>query len=68
VAKKKAGKKVEATKARRDVRAVRLDLSPSDHDRLTACAERRGLSLSSYARMAVLEMIRRDEKEEGGRA
>lgn len=65
MAKKKVGKKVEATKPKRDVRAVRLDLTPGDHDRLTECAERRGLSLSSYARMAVLDMIRRDEREAG---
>ena len=53
----------EETKPKRDVRSVRLDLTPADHDRLAECAERRGLSLASYARMAVLDLVRRDEKD-----
>jgi hypothetical protein len=40
---------------------VRLDLSPADHERLERCAKERGLSKSSYARMAVLERIKADE-------
>jgi hypothetical protein len=61
MAKKKRAAKVEATKEERATRPVRLDLSPTDHERLERCARRLGLSKSSYARMAVLERIRADE-------
>jgi hypothetical protein len=47
----------------REVKGVRLDLSPTDHDRLDRCARERGLSMASYARQAVLTMIRSDERE-----
>lgn len=42
---------------------IRLDVSPPDYDRAAICAEARGLTLSSYARMAVLDFIKRDERE-----
>jgi hypothetical protein len=45
----------------KDARPVRLDLSAADHRRLERCARERGLSKASYARMAVLELIRADE-------
>jgi hypothetical protein len=65
MAKKTGARKVTATATRkRSGKAVRLDLSPKDHDRLEQAAEARGLSKSSYARMAVLTLIRQDE--EGG--
>jgi hypothetical protein len=67
MAKKATGaKKVEATAAprRRTGKAVRLDLSTKDHDRLERAAEDRGLTKASYARMAVLALIKQDE--EGG--
>jgi hypothetical protein len=67
MAKKAIGaKKVEATAAptkKRSGKAVRLDLSPKDHDRLERASEERGLSKSSYARMAVLALIRQDEEK-----
>jgi hypothetical protein len=61
-----APKKITATKPIRTVKGVRLDLSPSDHDRLERCAKERGLNMSSYARQAVLATIRGDEREERG--
>jgi hypothetical protein len=67
MAKKATGeKKVEATATptrKRTGKAVRLDLSPKDHDRLERAAEERGLSKSSYARMAVLALIKQDEED-----
>ncbi len=69
MAKKTTGAKkmgATATPARkRSGKAVRLDLSPKDHDRLDRAAEERGLSKSSYARMAVLAYIKQDEEERG---
>jgi hypothetical protein len=65
MAKKVTGaKKVEAVAAprRRTGKAVRLDLSEKDHDRLERAAEERGLSKSSYARMAVLALVKQDEE------
>jgi hypothetical protein len=66
MAKKAIGaKQVEATASptrKRSGKAVRLDLSPKDHDRLERAAEERGLSKSSYARMAVLALIKQDEE------
>ena len=67
--KKTGAKKVQATATpkRRFANAVRLDLSDRDYERLERVAEERGLNKSSYARMAVLAQIRRDESEgEGG--
>jgi hypothetical protein len=57
---KKGGKKVRAKEA---TRPVRLDLAVADCLRLEDCARRKGLSMASYARMAVLEAIRKDEAE-----
>jgi hypothetical protein len=67
MAKKTTGAtKVTATATRkRSGKAVRLDLSPRDHDRLEKAAEERGLSKSSYARMAVLALIKQDEETKG---
>lgn len=63
-------KKVTATATatrKRTGKAVRLDLSPKDHDRLEQASEARGLSKSSYARMAVLALIRQDEETKGSK-
>ena len=65
---KPGAKKMGATATpvrKRTGKAVRLDLSPKDHDRLERASEERGLSKSSYARMAVLALIKRDEEERG---
>ena len=68
MAKQETGaKKVDATATRprkRSGKAVRLDLSPKDHDRLERAPEERGLSKSSYARMVVLALIKQDEEED----
>ncbi len=61
---KKKSIKPDLSPAGRDIRTVRLDLRPDDFDRLDRCAQRRGLSKASYARMAVLDLIRSDEAEE----
>jgi hypothetical protein len=58
---KKRVAKVTKTKAAPAAKAVRLDLSPRDHQRLERNAAALGLSMSSYARMAVLERMKADE-------
>jgi hypothetical protein len=68
MAKKAMGaKKVEtiATPRKRTGKAIRLDLSAKDNDRLERVSEERGLSKSSYARMAVLALIKQHEDERG---
>jgi hypothetical protein len=60
---KKRAKKVNAVKEERTTKAVRLDLNPTDHGRLERCARERGLNMSSYARMAVLKLIKEDESQ-----
>ena len=66
MAKKSAGaKKVNAVQEERTAKAVRLDLSPKDFGRLERCAERRGLTKASFARMAVLELLEREESRPG---
>ncbi len=55
----------EPIRSGRDVRTVRLDLRPDDFERLDLCAQRRGLSKASYARMAVLDLVRADEAAGG---
>jgi hypothetical protein len=66
MAKKATGaKKVNAVASptrKRTGKAVRLDLSPKDHDRLDRAAERKGLSKASYARMAVLDRLEQEEE------
>jgi hypothetical protein len=57
---RKGGRKV---RAREETKSVRLDLTVVDCLRLEDCARRKGLSMASYARMAVLEAIRKDEAE-----
>jgi hypothetical protein len=62
----KGGKSIDTVQDERLVKGVRLDLSPSDHKRLERRAKGLGLTMSSYARMAVLERLKADEKEDGG--
>lgn len=72
MAKKKAEAKVPATTTTkeaaskpkgRNMKPIRLDVTPADYGRAEACAGERGLTLASYARMALLDFIKRDEKE-----
>jgi hypothetical protein len=68
MAKKAAASKPANTNSparKRTGKAVRLDLSAKDHERLERCSEERGLSKSSYARMAVLALIKQDEEGSG---
>jgi hypothetical protein len=58
---KKGESKMPATRAERLVKPVRLDLKPSDHERLERQADRRGLTMAAYVRMLVLEKL--DEAE-----
>jgi hypothetical protein len=62
---RKRAKKMPAVQEEKDVKRVRLDLSPADYSRLERCARERGLSKSSYSRQAVLEQIRVDEGRKG---
>ena len=57
----RGGKPPAAAKDVRLVKGVRLDLSPGDHERLERVARERGLTMSSYARMKLLESIKADE-------
>jgi hypothetical protein len=62
--KKSGAKKVQTTTTpvRKLPKAVRLDISEKDHERLERCAEARGLNLASYARQALLARIKADEE------
>jgi hypothetical protein len=57
----KGKKRVGAAHKEGLVKGVRLDLSSTDHERLGRCARERGLTMASYARMAVLERLKTDE-------
>ena len=57
----RSGKAPRAAKEVRLVKGVRLDLSPGDHERLERVARERGLTMSSYVRMRLLESIKADE-------
>ena len=43
------------------LKGVRLDLSPADHKRLERTATERGLTMTSYVRMILLERLKIDE-------
>jgi predicted HicB family RNase H-like nuclease len=45
--------------------AVMVRVTEKESERLRECAERVGLSVSSWARMKLLEGARRDEKRTG---
>lgn len=59
---KKPEKKVQATQPEKATRPVRLELKIADVERLERCAQARGLNNASYARMAVLKLIKEDEE------
>jgi hypothetical protein len=59
---KTKGEPMNAVGAKRTVKGVRLDLSPADHKRLSKLAKERGLTMSSYARMALFERMKTDEE------
>jgi hypothetical protein len=63
---RKRVRKVSATATQpvRTGRAVRLDLTEADHERLARHATKRGLSKASTARMVVLEWL--DEQDAKG--
>lgn len=61
MAKKRASKLNAVQQPPRAVKSVRLELSLTDHERLERCAKERGLNMASYARMAVLKLIKADE-------
>ncbi len=52
-----------ATAAETKSRAVRLDLSQEDHDRLRVCAAKARLSMAAYARMVLMREVEREEAE-----
>jgi hypothetical protein len=60
----KGGKPMNAVQEVRLLKGVRLDLSPADHERLERYARARGLTMASYARMAVLELLKADERKD----
>jgi hypothetical protein len=55
------GATMNAVQEARLVKGVRLDLSPADHKRLAKKAKELGLTMSSYARMALFERLKADE-------
>jgi hypothetical protein len=57
----KGGKPMNVAQEKRAVKGVRLDLSPADHKRLEKTARERGLTMASYARMALFERLKADE-------
>ncbi len=57
----KGGKKMNVAQVERQVKGVRLDLSPADHKRLERLSKERGLTMASYARMALFERLKADE-------
>jgi hypothetical protein len=63
----KGGKRRNAVQDEKAARPVRLDLSDTDHVRLERCAQERGLSKASFARMAVLERIQEIEERKAGK-
>lgn len=65
MAKKKATpmETTQAPKRQRAGKAVRLDLTLKDHERLEKAADAKGLTLASCARMAVLEWLKAAEAQ-----
>jgi hypothetical protein len=61
---KRGAAKVQATATprKRVGKAVRLDLTPRDHQRLERAARARGLTMASYARMTLLERLKTDDE------
>lgn len=61
---KKETKKMTATQDEVATKAVRLDLTATDHARLDRQARKRGLTKASYSRMIILEKL---DEEEGAK-
>jgi predicted HicB family RNase H-like nuclease len=66
MAKRAAGKKMQTAtadppKRTRNGIAVRLDLPPADHERASRMAREQGLSLASFARMALYRLMKETE-------
>jgi hypothetical protein len=57
----KGGKPMKTVQKQKLVKGVGLDLSAADHERLARFARERGLTVASYARMAVLGRLKADE-------
>jgi hypothetical protein len=49
------------TQEKRAEKGVRLELSPADHRRLAKLAKEHGLTMASYARLALFERMKDDE-------
>jgi hypothetical protein len=64
---RKRAKKMSPTVVEHEVKRVRLDLPPADYERLQRAAKSKGLNKASFARMAVLELIKAVEAEGGGK-
>jgi hypothetical protein len=59
---KKAVKTVPAaTEEERLTKPVRLDMTPTDHERLERQSRRRGLTMAACARMVILEWLEQAE-------
>jgi hypothetical protein len=56
----KDGKPVIRTTDKRITKPVRLELSPADHKRLEKTARELGLTMASYARLALFERLKAD--------
>lgn len=65
MAKKKGPKNVSMTESEKITKPIRLDLTETDHARLLRAARRRGLSMSSFVRMKLLEWLEEEEGEKG---
>jgi hypothetical protein len=57
----RVAKRAPAAKKEKLLKGVRLDLAPTDHERLERIASERGLTMASYARMVLLERLKADE-------
>jgi hypothetical protein len=64
---RKRAKKMPPTEVEREVKRVRLDLQPADYERLERAAKSKGLNKASFARMAVLELIKAVEAQGGAK-
>jgi hypothetical protein len=53
---------MNAVQEKRAVKRVRLDLSPVDHEGLERAAKEQGLTMASYAWMALFERLKADER------
>jgi hypothetical protein len=62
----RGGKDVpEIRPKRRTGKAVRLDLTERDHERLDRVARAKGLNMAALSRMAILDLLRKFEEELG---